>query len=79
MVVITTVLGMIPLLEGPVLRRDGRVHHVRPVVRRVLVADRDAGAVRDLLRHSRAGTGIRGGEDEAVVTAAQLRVTDSVR
>ena len=46
--------GNDPAVEGPVLRGDGGVHHVRAVVRRRPVPDRDAGAVRHLLRHPRA-------------------------
>ena len=53
MVVLTTVLGMIPLLEGPVLRRDGGVHHVRPVVRLRADDAGDACAIQHLLRCSR--------------------------
>ncbi len=49
MVVLTTVLGIDPAVDGPVLRRDGGVHHVRAVVRRGPVLDRHAGAVRHLL------------------------------
>ena len=53
MVVLTTVLGMIPAADRPVLRGYGRVHHLRSVVRRYSVLARNAGGVRDVLRHSR--------------------------
>ena len=60
LVVVTTVLGMIPLLLDPFFAGDGRGHHVWTGLCRCSDHDRRAGALRDLLSRPRglAGAGI---------------------
>ena len=77
MVVLTTVLGMIPAGDGPVLRRHGGVHHVRVVVCRRPVPDRDARALRHFLQDQ--GTCRRARKRGVAFTSDSLRIRCSSR